>query len=235
MKLDDKLNLLKDFIAFVQDNDNHSNLDDIRSVTTYSFYQISESFLIGLILSKHLSDIDYCKEKISPNIENSDLQTLEYAFDGYIKDSFFIKLFVLTENHIRQIAKFYESSTNKIDDIPISATFNNLMNSDKISFSTTITEEEKELFRFYCYLRNTMHNIGFQSQGSKQLNILDSNSVINKNDVIIDLTKNSVNSLTFEKSVLLQEQIFKLILKMNSLIPKNDFIEHRLVSIGFNS
>ncbi len=235
MGLDDKLKLIKKFIHFLQSNDDYNNINDIRSVTTYSFYQISESFLISLILSRHISDIEYCKENISQNIKTSDLEILKYAYDGFVKDSFFIKLFVLTENHIRQIAQFYESSTNKIDVIPISGTFNNLMDSNKISLFTSITEKEKKLFQFYCYLRNTMHNIGFQSQSTKQLKILDSNSVVNSNEIIIDLTENSANSLSFEKLVLLQEQIFKLILKINSLIPENDFIEHKLVLSGFNT
>jgi hypothetical protein len=235
MEIDTKIDLIKDLISFVQSKDTCQNQDDIRSVTTYSFYQISESFLISLVLSKHISDIEYCKENINPNIKSSDISTLEYAFDGFIKDSFFIKLFVSVENHIRQIAEFYESSNNKINVISISATFKNLTNINKTTLFSSITIEEKNLFEFYCYLRNTIHNFGFQTKANQQLKINDSDSIIDKNEVLIDLTLNSVNNLTFKKQILIQEQIFKLILKMDNLISENDFIKHRLVAVGFNS
>ncbi len=235
MEIENKIDLIKDFISFIQSKDTFQNQDDIRSVTTYSFYQISESFFISLVLSKHISDINYCKENINPNIINSDISTLEYAFDGFIKDSFFIKLFVSVENHIRQIAEFYESSNNKINVNSIGMTFKNLTDITKTNLFISITNEEKELFEFYCYLRNTIHNFGFQTKADKQLKIDDSDSIIESNEVLIDLNLNSVNNLTFKKLILIQEQIFKLILKIDSLIPKSDFIEHRLVSIGFNS
>ncbi|WP_028375352.1 hypothetical protein [Leeuwenhoekiella sp. MAR_2009_132] len=235
MDLESKTKLVRELITFIQENDNYQNQDDIRSVTAYSFYQISESFMIGLILSENLSDLQYCKEKINPAIDDSYLPVLEYVFDGFLKDSFFIKLFALAENHIRQIAEFYESSTNKIKVDSISTTFKNLMNSNKTLFFSNLNIKDKELFDFYCYLRNTIHNMGFQSKPDQQLIINDASSVINKNKVIIDLTLNSANSLDFEKSILLQEQIFKLILKMNNVIPESDCIEHKLVSIGFNS
>lgn len=235
MEIENKINLIKDFISFVQSKDTFQNQDDIRSITTYSFYQISESFLISLLLSKHISDIDYCKENINPNIRHSDISTLKYAFDGFIKDSFFIKLFVSVENHIRQISEFYESPNNKINVTSIGTTFKNLTDINKTSLFSSITNEEKELFEFYCYLRNTIHNFGFQTKSDKLLKVDDHYSIIESNEVFIDLTLNSVNNLTFKKQVLIQEQIFKLIKKIDSLIPESDFIEHRLVAVGFNS
>lgn len=234
MELEKKIDLVKELITFIQSKDSHQNQDDIRSVTTSSFYQISESYLIGLILSENISDIKYCKEKISQDIEIAHIENLEYVFDGFLKDSFFVKIFVLIENHIRQIAEFYENSTIKINVNSIASTFNNLTDSNKTNLFLSLTNQDKELFKFYCYLRNTIHNIGFQLKGAQQLKINDSRSVINQSEVIIDLTKNSANSLTFENLILLQEQIFKLILKMNDLFPEDDFIEHRLVSTGFN-
>jgi len=232
MDLEKKTDLVKGFITSIQNNDSYQNQNDIRSVTNYSLYQISESFLISLILSEQLSDIGYCQQKISPKIESDDLATLEFAFDGFVKDAYFVKFFVSSETHIRQIAEFYESPTNKINVISISTTFKNLM---KTSLFTSLTYDDKELFEFYCYLRNTMHNIGFQSKPNQQLIIKDSNSVIEKTKVTLELTLDSAHSMTFSNLILIQEQIYKLLLKINSLIPESDFIEHKLVSIGFNS
>jgi hypothetical protein len=235
MELEKKIDLVKDLITFIQSENSHQNEDDIRSITTYSFYQISESFLIALILSENISDIKYCKEKINQDIEIDGLENLEYVFDGFIKDSYFIKIFVLVENHFKQIAEFYESRPNNSMNVDsINQTFNNLLNPNKTTLFTILTNQDKELFEFYCFLRNTIHNIGFQLKDTKQLKINDPDSIINQNEVIIDLTQNSVNSLDFEKLILLHEQVFKLIFKMNDLIPGNDFIGHRLVSIGFN-
>lgn len=234
MNLEEKKDLLKGLITYIQSKDSHTDQDDIRSVTTYSFYQNCESFLIALTLSENISDINYCKQKINPEIETEDLEILEFAFDGFIKDSFFIKIFILVENHIKQIAEFYESPTNKIKVKSIKTTFENLLDPNKTVIFSNLTNSDKELFEFYCFLRNTIHNIGFQLKETKQLKINDVESVINQSEVIIDLSQNSANSLNFEKLILLNEQIIKLIFKMNDLLPENDFIEHRLVSIGFN-
>jgi len=234
MELEKKKDLVKNLITYIQSKDSHQNQDDIRSVTAYSLYQNTESFLIGLTLSENVSDINYCKQKISQEIEVEDLENLEFAFDGFIKDAFFIKIFILVENHIKQIAEFYQSPTNKINVESITTTFNNLLNQNKTALFANLTNNDKKLFEFYCFLRNTIHNIGFQLKDTTQLQINDSESVINQNEVIIDLTQNSANSLDFEKLILLKEQIIKLIFKMNHLLPENDFIEHRLVSIGFN-
>ncbi len=234
MNLEKKKYLLKDLINYIQSKDFYSNQDDIRSVTTYSFYQNSESFLIALTLSENISDINYYKQKINQEIEVEDLEVLEFAFDGFIKDSFFIKIFILVENHIKQIAEFYETPTNKLKVESIKTTFKNLLDPNKTMLFSNLTNRDKELFEFYCFLRNTIHNIGFQLKETKQLKINDTESVINQSEVIIDLNQNSVNSLNFEKLILLKEQIIKLIFKMNDLLPENDIIEHRLVSIGFN-
>lgn len=231
MDIENKINLVKDLIIFIQSKDTEQNEDDIRSISTYSFYQISESFLISLILSKHISDVEYCKSQINPNITELDISILEYAFDGFIKDSFFIKIFVLIENQIRQIAEFYETPSNKINTNSILTTFKNVI---EIGLFSSINHKERELFEFYCNLRNTMHNFGFQTKSNKTLVIKDSNSVIEKNEIIIGLTLNSPNKITFQKLILLKEQVFKLLSKINNLIPKDDFIKHRLVSSKFN-
>ena len=234
MELEKKKDLVKNLITYIQSKDSHKNLDDIRSVTAFSFYQNTEIFLVALILSENVSDFNYCKQKINQDLAKEDLEIFDFTFDGFIKDAFFIKIFILVENHIKQIAELYETPASKISDESIAKTFNNLLDQNKTELFANLTNRDKELFEFYCFLRNTIHNIGFQLKGTKSLQIKDSESVINQNEVIIDLIKNSANSLDFEKLILFKEQIIKLIFKMNDLLPPNDFIEHRLVSIGFN-
>ncbi|SFF39164.1 hypothetical protein [Flavobacterium xueshanense] len=82
-------------------------------------------------------------------------------------------------------------------------------------------------------MRNTMHNAGFQTQENQSIEIFDIYSIINKDRIVIKLSKDSSNDLNFQDQLLLQEQIIKLIFKINLLIPINDFIKHRFSDLGF--
>lgn len=191
--------------------------------------------MFALILSEKLLDISFCKSHFSDQIEINDLSTISYNFDGFIKNAFFTNSFVYTENHIRQIALHYESLNNIINVTSITSTFKNLMNQNKISIFNSLDENDFKLFEFFCFIRNTMHNAGFQTKENQSIEIFDSNSVINKDRITISLSKDSANDLTFNNQLLLQEQIIKLILKVNSVIPGNDFIKHRFSDIGFTN
>lgn len=96
-----------------------------------------------------------------------------------------------------------------------------------------ISEFEIEILLFFCYLRNTMHNIGFQTQTDKQITINDLSSVISIDCHTLKLTQNDANQITFTEFVLLIEQTFKILIKIDSQLPIIDKIEHRLNTIGY--
>lgn len=214
--------------------DSYSNESDVRSITVHSLCQTTQNYLFALILSKSLLNVDFCKENISDQLESTDLPTVSNNFDGFIKNGFFINCFVYIENHLRQIAIHYESSKGKLNDRSITQTFLNLTDKKKISYFSTVSEDEIKLFKFFCYLRNTMHNAGFQNGTDKSIEINDSDSVIKTDKTELKLIKDQANNISFNEQLLLIEQICKLILKINSLIPESDYIEHRFVELGYN-
>lgn len=225
---------IKNLINLIGSQDTYRNQDDIRSITIHSLFQVTQSFLLSKILATKLADIKYCKENISTDIENDDLETLQFNFDGFSNSAFFINYFVHIENHIRQLAMNYENLQRKINVTSITKTFRNLMDTNKVTLFQEITERDYQLFEFYCFIRNTMHNVGFQTKETKSITVLDENSVLDKSAVEIRLDENMPASVSSEKILLINEQIFKLILKINSLIPESDFIKHRFSDIGFN-
>jgi len=80
-----------------------------------------------------------------------------------------------------------------------------------------------------------MHNVGFQTERDKSITIMDEHSIFKFKKTEIKLIQNSPNNLTFEELLILQEQVIKLILKINSLIPQSDFLKHKFSDIGFNN
>lgn len=232
-ELDRRIITVQNLLNYISENDSFENREDVRSITIHTLAQTTQNFWFSLILSKNLLDISFCKSHFSDQIETNDLATISYNFDGFIKNAFFTNSFVYIENHIRQIALNYESENNVINIISITNTFRNLMNQNKISIFNSLDENDFKLFEFFCFMRNTMHNAGFQTKDNQSIEIFDSNSVINQSRVTISLSKDSANDLTFDNQLLLQEQIIKLVLKINSAIPENDFIKHRFSDIGF--
>lgn len=224
---------VKNLVNYISSNDIFENKEDVRSITTHTLAQTAQNFWFSLILSENLFDISYCKSNFSFEIEISDLSTIIYNYDGFIKNAFFLNSFIYLENHIRQIALKYENPNNIINVTSITKTFRNLMNTNKTSLFSSLNENDFKLFEFYCFMRNTMHNAGFQTQENQSIEIFDIYSIINKDRIVIKLSKDSSNDLNFQDQLLLQEQIIKLIFKINLLIPINDFIKHRFSDLGF--
>ena len=160
---------------------------------------------------------------------------MEYNFGGYQTNALLINLFVYIENHIRQIATHYETDSLTLNVNSITNTFKNIINRDKLElFANDISNEDLKLYEFFCYLRNTMHNGGFHSHPNISLNLTDSESIFGNTTKSITLEQNQPNRISFEKQWILYEQIVKLVIKLNSIIPQTDFIEHRFIQSGFN-
>ncbi|WP_143071102.1 hypothetical protein [Flavobacterium xueshanense] len=120
--------------------------EDVRSITTHTLAQTAQNFWFSLILSENLFDISYCKSNFSFEIEISDLSTIIYNYDGFIKNAFFLNSFIYVENHIRQIALKYENPNNIINVTSITKTFLNLMNTNKTSLFSSLNENDFKLF-----------------------------------------------------------------------------------------
>ena len=233
--LNQKIDKVDAFLNFINEKDTFENLEDIRSISIHSLAHTTQSYLFSLFLNKELQNIEYVKKNISQTINQEHLDTINYIYDGFLKNAFFINLFVFVENHIRQIALHYEKSLKDINVTSISLTFRNIRNLNKVTHFESLDDKDEELFAFYCYIRNTMHNVGFQTESDKSIIITDKNSIFKFKKTEIKLLQNSPNNITFEDLLILQEQIIKLILKVNSLIPKSDFIKHKFTDLGFNN
>lgn len=216
-----------ELLIFTQKQDTYSNLKDIRSITVNAILKQIENLNIAVILSKRLDNIEFLKAEISESIDEDSISEIVYNFEGFIKDAFFIRCFLIIENHINQIAEFYEKSEGDIKHkTSIFSTFMNLIKKEKCKLFSDTSNYDIELFKFYCFSRNTIHKIGVQPKPNKLLIIHDKNSVINKNEIKLELVFGKENNLNSNYLLLLHEQIIKLILKINSKIPKEDYIEH---------
>lgn len=235
MSINDKIEVVSKILDLARNGKEHSNQKDIRSVTTHILTLTIQNYLITLILSRNLSNLDYLKNNIYEGYEEEDIADLEYNFGGYQTNALLINLFVYIENHIRQIAKYYETATQTLNVYSITSTFKNIINRDKLElFADDIANEDLKLFEFFCYVRNTMHNGGFHTHPSTSISITDEQSIFGSQTKSIALTQNQPNRISFEKQWLLYEQIIKLVIKLNSIIPLIEFIEHQFVQIGFN-
>lgn len=222
-------NDILELLIFTQENDTFNNINDIRSITINGIFKQIENLNIAVTLSEKINDLEYLKSNISESIQSESINDIFYNYEGFIKDAFFMKCFILVENHINQIAEFYEKSKNDIKHYSsVNTTFKNLTNSDKSSLFSSLTQYDIDLFDFYCYLRNTNHRIGFQTKTYKSINIFDESSVINKSQIKLELIEGKGNTIDTQSLFLLQEQIIKLIIKVNSKIPTEDYIEHIL-------
>ncbi|WP_291143376.1 hypothetical protein [Flavobacterium sp. UBA7680] len=232
-KTERRIILLRKLSNFIVSNDTFQNQEDIRSISINALGLTVQNFIFSLTLSKKLLDLNYCKEEISSNVRKVHLATFNYNFNGFVRDAFFNSFFLNVENHLRQIAINYERTRGDINKTAILETFKNLLIQNKTTLFTNLTNDDLSLFTFYCYLRNTIHSLGFQTRGDSTLVLHDRSSLFNKKRVEIKLIS-STNSVSFEDMILLQEQIFKLLIKMNSFIPNEDTINHRLAN-SFNS
>lgn len=231
----DKVESIKSLINYIGINETFENQDDIRSISVHALYQVTQSFLYTFILSTQIEDIKYCKNNFSDNINSEHIPILLENYHGFIINAFFINSFVHVENHIRQIGLHYEEKAEEINETSITKTFRNLMNKNKTDLFQNITENDFKLFEFYCFVRNTMHNAGFHTKPDKIIIIEDKNSIINISKIEIILKENTANSISLNNLLVIQEQITKLVLKINTLIPKTDLIKHRFSDIGFNN
>lgn len=237
MNFEEKIDKVRSLIIEINDSDYFPNEEDIRNITHYSLYQHTENFLFGLLQSEDFFKLDNFRRKIDSESETEDIEIKKFNYEGFLKDGYFTKYFVSVETHIRQIASFYESSEGNINVISINTTFKNLTNINKTTHFTTLSSQDESIFDFFCYLRNTMHNIGFQSnnKSNQTLIIHDSDSEIETDRTELKLETGKPNNIDLKKLLLLNEQIFKLIQKIDNLIPNTDFIEHKLVETGFNN
>lgn len=235
MTLDNRIEIVGKILDLANKGEVHSNRQDIRYVSTHILGLTIQNYLITLILSRNLSNIDYLKNNVYEGYEKEDIPDLEFNFGGYQTNALLINLFVYIENHIRQIAIHYESDSNNLNVISITNTFKNIINRNKmVLFADNISRDDLKLFEFFCYTRNTMHNGGFHSHPDTSISITDSESIFGDGVKTVSLEQNKPNRISFEKQWILYEQIIKLMQKINSLIPHTDFIEHRFVQTGFN-
>lgn len=229
-----KSDILK-LILYTQSIDTHTNINDIRSVSIHMLFKQIENFNIAVLLSEKLNDIELLKSQISISIEEKHIPDILFNYEGFIKDALFIKCFLAVENHINQIANFYEKTKGDIKhESSVLITFNNLIKIEKCNMFSDLSNYDIELFGFFVYLRNTIHNIGYQTKSSKSVTINDNDSVINKNEIKLNLEFDQFNNIDTTSLLLLIEQIIKLVNKINSKIPIQDYIEHILVKSGFN-
>jgi hypothetical protein len=235
MNIDDKIEIVAKILDLSKNGNDHSNRKDIRDVSTHILTLTIQNYLITLILSRNLSNLDYLKNNIYEGYEKEDIADLEYNFGGYQTNALLINLFVYIENHIRQIAIHYETDLQTLNVNSITNTFKNIINKDKLElFANDISNEDLKLFEFFCYVRNTMHNGGFHSHPDTGISINDSESIFGNTTKIITLKHNQPNRISFKKQWILYEQVIKLIIKLNSIIPQTDYIEHRFIQTGFN-
>lgn len=234
MKVEEKIDLVGRLLNFISANNNFSDYEDIRSITIDSFAVAVQYFFISLILSKELQKIDYVQSKISDQFKEFDLKDIEFNFDGFVKDALFTKLFISVESNFRTIARHLEKTTDDINNTSIKITFERLLDANKTNLFTTIDAIDKDIIICFFYLRNTIHNFGIHTKPNHILEIEDSTSLISKSKVTIELVQNQPNSISTENLLLLFEQVIKVIIKFNSVIPTTEKIKHPLADFGYN-
>lgn len=236
MNNQEKIEIVEAFINEINKNEYFSNEQDVRNITQYALYQCTENFLFALLQVENFFKLDQFRIKIDNNTNEEDVEIKKYNYEGFINSAYFNSFFVIVETHIRHIASHYENSNNKIEVISIKSTFENLTNPNKTTLFNNLDSQEKDVFNFFCYLRNTIHNIGFHSDNNpiQRLIIQDLNSQITTYETELILEPGQANNIGLKKILLLNEQVFNLIMKMNKLIPNTDFIKHKLDEIGFN-
>ncbi|MDN3694322.1 hypothetical protein QWZ06_19565 [Chryseobacterium tructae] len=231
MNINEKIDFTGNLINFIGENNTHPDSEDIRSITIDSIAQAFQNFWISLKLSKELQSIDFVQEKISDQFKESDLEDIEFNLDGFIKDALFTRLFISLESHLKTIARHFETKPFDIYDDSIKNTFKNLL--EKIVFFTDISDYEKNVVFYFFYLRNTIHNFGIQNRKTQILEIEDPTSVVSQLKFELKLIKGKTNVISSLELLLLFEQVIKVIIKLNSLIPTNEIIKHPLADFDY--
>src|SRR5690554_5090999 len=104
MNLDDKIGIVAKILDLSRNEKDEYNRKDIRDVSTHILTLTIQNYLITLILSRNLSNLDYLENNVYEGFEKEDIADLEFNFGGYQTNTLLINLFVYIENHIRQIA-----------------------------------------------------------------------------------------------------------------------------------
>ncbi|SMO97119.1 hypothetical protein SAMN06265171_1202 [Chryseobacterium rhizoplanae] len=233
-ELNEKIQLAIKLLGLVTENTSYSDKEDIRSITIDSIAETLQSFYISLLLSKELHNIEYINSKISPQFKESDLDDIQFNFEGLVKDALFTKFFICIESNLRSIARHFEAAKGNIEKTSIKATFENLFDVNKTDFFTSIKSNDKDVILFFFYLRNTMHNFGIHSDSNPNqiIQIEDTSSVIDRSKVTLELIQNQTNNIIYKDLLLLFEQVIKIIIRLNSLIPSTEKIKHPLADFG---
>ena len=216
---------------FINSNSNLANKADVRYITLHALSQTTQNFGFALILSRQLQNVEFCQKNISTDIFAEDLPSITYNFNGFLRNAFFINFFVYVENHIRQLASYFETNSKEINVISIVQTFKKLTFEGKPPIC--LSERDVDIFEYYCFLRNTMHNAGFQTQESKKIEIIDDESIFGPQKFEMELGENSPTRFIMNEQIVLLEQIAKNVIKINTKISISDFIEHRFTATGF--
>lgn len=216
---------------FINSNSNFAVKADVRYISMHTLAQTTQNLALALVLSKQLHNIEYCQKNVSADIPSEDLEDITYNFEGFIRNAFFINFFVYVENHIRQLAMYFETKPESINTTSILNTFKNL--TTKTQTPISLSDRDTDLFEYYCFLRNTMHNGGFQTKGDKKIEIVDTESIYGSQKFELELGTNAPNKISMKQQIILHEQVAKILLKINTQIPVTDFIEHRFTATGF--
>lgn len=232
MKLNEKIDLIFKLLNYASQNNLHADEEDIRSITMDSISQSIQNYYISLILSESLEDIKFVNANISEEFVAEELDIVNHNYNGFIKDALFNALFISIESNIRTIARHYEAKANDINNTSIKITFENLLKT--ISLFAGISADEKKVILFFFYLRNTMHNFGIHTKPNQSLEIEDKKSIIDSSKIKLELIQNQTNNISSENLFLLFEQVLKVVIRLNSMIPANEKIKHPLADFDYN-
>ncbi|KNB61180.1 MULTISPECIES: hypothetical protein [Chryseobacterium] len=232
MEFDEKIELVSKLLDFASSNNNHGDLEDIRNITIDAIASSIQNYLIALKLSTHLNDISYLQKNIWEGFSQEDLVPVDFNFNGFIKDAFYNALFIIIETNFRAVAKHFEARVDTINKTSIKATFENLLS--MITFFTSVTTYERDVMFYFFYLRNTMHNFGIHTKTNHSLEIDDKASLIDQSKVKLELIQDQPNNITAKEQLLLIEQVIKVIIRFNSLIPIAERIKHPLADFDYN-
>ncbi|WP_312285858.1 hypothetical protein [Chryseobacterium gleum] len=232
MKLNEKIDLIFKLLNFASLNNLHADEEDIRSITMHSISRSIQNYYISLILSEKLEDIKFVNANISEEFAVEELEVVNYNYQGFIKDALFNALFISIESNIRAIARHYEAKVNDINNTSIKITFENLLKT--ISLFNGISADQKKVILYFFYLRNTMHNFGINTKPKQAIDIEDKTSIVDTSKVKLELIQNQTNNISSKNLFLLFEQVLKVIIRLNSMIPSNEKIKHPLADFDYN-
>lgn len=79
-----------------------------------------------------------------------------------------------------------------------------------------------------------MHNFGIHTKPNQSLEIEDKKSIIDSSKIKLELIQNQTNNISSENLFLLFEQVLKVVIRLNSMIPANEKIKHPLADFDYN-